>query len=228
MSAFGQENNEEYLVHVIAFKHLLEQMGTVQDVGKAFQLVIEVRKHLELLLEAPKGETKAEKDEQRKALSVIKEDLKAAGKLAVAKTLKSYKRSIVLLLTRRKHNWTRLYTRCTPRNPWIGVNGQSHNGICMQSWLPFQDCIKLHKLAVFSADTAERQRFYMQQTIKKPQQVTVHQYMSCMGVLNDYLAYLPTVKDCSMAIEGTKKSNMPLDKADLAGIVKGTWYRSLG
>jgi hypothetical protein len=40
-----------------------------------------------------------------------------------------------------------------------------------------------------------------------------------MGLLNDYLAYLPTVKDSSMAIEDTKKGNVPFDKADLARIV---------
>jgi hypothetical protein len=39
MSAFGQRNNEEYLVHVIVIKHLLEQKETVQDVGKAFGTV---------------------------------------------------------------------------------------------------------------------------------------------------------------------------------------------
>jgi hypothetical protein len=80
----------------------------------------------------------------------------------------------------------------------------------------FWDCIELHKLTVFLADAAEKQRFYMQQMIKKPQRVSVHQYMSCMGILNDYLAYLPMVYDSSMAVEGTKKSNVPFDEADLA------------
>jgi hypothetical protein len=83
---------------------------------------------------------------------------------------------------------------------------ESHKSLCMHSWLSFQDCIELHKLRVFPADAAEKQRFYMQQTIKKPQQVLVCHYMSCMGVLNDYLAYLPTVYDSSMAIEGTNKA----------------------
>jgi hypothetical protein len=40
-----------------------------------------------------------------------------------------------------------------------------------------------------------------------------------MGVLNDYLAYLPTVFDLLMAIAGTKKMNVPFDEADLVGIV---------
>jgi hypothetical protein len=80
------------------------------------------------------------------------------------------------------------------------------------------DCIELHKLTVFPAD-AGKQRYYMQQTIKKPQRVTVRQFVSRMGVLNDYLAYLPTVFDSSMAVAGTKKMNVPFDEADLAGFV---------
>jgi hypothetical protein len=72
MSAFDQGNNEEYLAHIIAIKHLLEQKRTVQDIGNAFQVIVEVRKQLELLLEALEGKMKAEKDEQRKALSAIK------------------------------------------------------------------------------------------------------------------------------------------------------------
>jgi hypothetical protein len=42
--------------------------------------------------------------------------------------------------------------------------------------------------------------------------------MSRMGVLNDYLAYLPTVFDSLMAVAGTKKMKVPFDEADLAGI----------
>jgi hypothetical protein len=40
-----------------------------------------------------------------------------------------------------------------------------------------------------------------------------------MGLLNDYQAYLPRVKDSSMAVEDMKKGNVSFDKADLAGIV---------
>jgi hypothetical protein len=40
-----------------------------------------------------------------------------------------------------------------------------------------------------------------------------------MGILNDYLACLHTVFDSSMAVEGTKKMNVPFDEADLAGFV---------
>jgi hypothetical protein len=58
---------KRYLVHIIV-KHLLEQKGTFQDVGKAFQVVVEVKKQMEQLLEIQEGKTETEKDEQRKVL----------------------------------------------------------------------------------------------------------------------------------------------------------------
>ena len=67
----------------------------------------------------------------------------------------------------------------------------------------------------------------MQQTIKKPQRVTVCRFVLHMGVLNDYLAYLLMVFDSLMAIAGTKKMNVPFNETDLAEIVLN-WYHPLG
>jgi hypothetical protein len=47
----------------------------------------------------------------------------------------------------------------------------------------------------------------------------VCQFVSHMGVLKDYLAYLPTVVDSSIAVAGTKKMIVPFDEADLARFV---------
>jgi hypothetical protein len=105
------------------------------------------------------------------------------------------------------------------KNPWIGMNGKTNKGVCLHSWICFMDCTKLHKLTIFPADITEKQHYYMQQMIKNPQRVIVHQFVSRMGVLNDYLAYLPTVFDSSMAVAGTKKMNVPFDEADLTRIV---------
>ncbi len=44
---------------------------------------------------------------------------------------------------------------------WAAVNCQVTNGRRPQTWTSFLDCLELHKLTVFSADAAERQRFYM-------------------------------------------------------------------
>jgi hypothetical protein len=85
--------------------------------------------------------------------------------------------------------------------------------------MSFLDCLELHKLTVFSADAAKRQRFYIQQVVRKPQRATVQQHILCMGVLNDYVKHLPTLKDSSKAVPTTKKGKTPFSEADLAVIV---------
>jgi hypothetical protein len=85
--------------------------------------------------------------------------------------------------------------------------------------MSFLDCLKLHKLMVFSADAAEKQQFYIQQAVRKPQRATVRQHISRMGVLNNYVRHLPTLKDSSKAVPTTKKGNIPFGEADLAVIV---------
>ncbi len=149
----------------------------------------------------------------------FKKALKAKKDIAVEKAQTAYIRFRYFVVGKAQTNWDGIVNEMHMKNPWVGVNGKSNKSLCVRSWISFMDCIELHKLTVFPADAAEKQHYYMQQTIKKSQRVTVHQFVSCMGVLNDYLAYLPTVYDSSMAVAGTKKMNVPFDEADLAGIV---------
>ncbi len=88
-----------------------------------------------------------------------------------------------------------------------------------RTWTSFQDCLELHKLTVFSADTAERQQFYIQQAVRKPQRATVRQHILQMGELNDYVKHLPMLKDSPKAVLTTKKGKIPFNEADLAAIV---------
>jgi hypothetical protein len=105
------------------------------------------------------------------------------------------------------------------RDLWAAVNGQVTKGRRPRTWTSLLDCLELHKLTVFSADAAKRQQFYIEQAVHKPQRATVQQHILRMGVLNDYVKHLPTLKDSSKAVLTTKKGNIPLGEADLAAIV---------
>jgi hypothetical protein len=72
---------------------------------------------------------------------------------------------------------------------------------------------------VFTAEAAKRQWFYIQQAVCKPQGATVRQHISQMGVLNDYVRHLPTLKDSPKAVPATTKGNVPFGGADLAATV---------
>jgi hypothetical protein len=199
MPTNGTGNNEEYLIHVIAIMCLVEQKGTAAEVKEAFAAFVTVRKEMSPLLEFPDDETASKKEARKKTLSNLKEALQAKKDDAVEKAQKAYKLFCCFVVGEVQTNWDRIVNEMHTKNPWVGMSGKSNKGLHVRSWISFMDCIKLHKLTVFPSDAAEKQHYYMQQTTKKSQQVTMHQFVSRIGVLSDYLAYLPTVYDLSMA-----------------------------
>jgi hypothetical protein len=146
---------------------------------------------------------------------MLQEAQKAHDK-AIAKT---YKQLRNLQPGDAQSQWDCVCPQMHKRNSWAAVNGQATKGMCLRMWTSFLDCLKLHKLTVFSADAAKRQQFYIQQALRKPQRVTVRQHILHMGVLNDYVKHLPMLKDSSKAVLTTKKGNIPFGEVDLATIV---------
>jgi hypothetical protein len=132
---------------------------------------------------------------------------------------KSYEQLRNLLSGNAQSQWDCICCKMHKRDSWAAVNGQVTKGRRLQTWVSFLDCLELHKLTVFSPDAAKRQRFYIQQAVCKPQSATVRQHISRMGVLNDYVKHLPTLKDTSKAVLMMKKGNNPFQEADLAVIV---------
>jgi hypothetical protein len=132
---------------------------------------------------------------------------------------KSYEQLRNLLSRDAQSQWDCVCREMHEHDLWAAVNGQVTKGRRPQTWMSFLDCLELHKLTVFSADAAKRQRFYIQQAVRKPQRATVQQHILRMGVLNDYVKHLPTLKDSSKAVPTMKKGNIPFSKADLAAIV---------
>jgi hypothetical protein len=139
-------------------------------------------------------------------------------KTALKEIVKAYELICTYFIGKARTQWDKVVIEMHNKNPWVAVDGSLNKGPRERDWDSFLDCIELHKLTIFSCDAAELQRYYMQQHVRKPQQVMVRAFMARMGLLN-YLAYLPTVKDSSMAVADTKKGNIPFDEADLAGIV---------
>ncbi len=102
---------------------------------------------------------------------------------------------------------------------WAGPDGKENTGIRPKGWKAFLDCIELHKLTVFAPDAAERQRYYIQQGIRKPARASVRQFISRMQQLSGYLEHLPTLKNSSRAVANIKKGNILFEAADLASII---------
>ncbi len=111
----------------------------------------------------------AHKVEIEQTSSMLQEAQKAHDK-AIAE---SYEQLRNLQSGDAQSQWDRICHEMHERDLWAAVNGQVTEGRHLQMWMPFLDCLELHKLTVFSADAAEKQQFYIQQAVRKPQRATV-------------------------------------------------------
>ena len=105
------------------------------------------------------------------------------------------------------------------RNPWLNLRGVKHRGLREKSSQSLVDCIEQHKLTFFACDAAERLKYYMMCSIKKPVRSTVRQHVCRMETLNKYLGMLPTIKNSPMAVASTELGNVPFTKATHASII---------
>ncbi len=67
-----------------------------------------------------------------------------------------------------KIQWDRIVTDMNTKNPWEDIEGVKHNGLHRKSQQSLKDCIEFHKLTVFTVDAAERLRYYLMCSVKKP------------------------------------------------------------
>jgi hypothetical protein len=223
MPIYSRGNNEEYLTHIAAVLQVIGQKGLPKKCRVLAKAVARLSEALKNLQEATESrdtvstsvDVTARKVEIEQTSQMLKESQKAHDK-AIAK---SYKQLRNLLSVNAQSQWDRVCREMHKCDSWAAVNGQVTKGRFLRTWMSFLDCLELHKLTVFSADAAKRQQFYIQQAVRKPQRATVQQHILQMGVLNDYVKHLPTLKDSSKAVPTTKKGNIPFGKADLAAIV---------
>jgi hypothetical protein len=124
-----------------------------------------------------------------------------------------------LLRDEPKIQWYRIVTDMHTKNPWEDIKGVKHNSLCGKSQQSLTDCIKFHKLTVFTVDAAERLRYYLMCSIKKPVRWTIRIHISWMEVLNKYLGILPTIKNSPLAVATMEMGNVPFMEATHASII---------
>ncbi len=124
-----------------------------------------------------------------------------------------------LLRDEPKIHWDRIVTDMHTKNPWEDIKGVKHNSLHGKLQQSLTDCIEFHKITVFTVDTAERLRYYLMCSVKKPVRWTICMHISRMEVLNKYLGTLPTIKNSPLAVATTEMGNVPFMEATHASII---------
>ncbi len=90
MAAFAYGTNEDYLAHVVAVLHIIEQNGMASEIKVAWDAILKVRREMKPYFQFPEDKTEAAKKIKKETLSKYEEILKAKKGYALAKTQKAH------------------------------------------------------------------------------------------------------------------------------------------
>jgi hypothetical protein len=107
-----------------------------------------------------------------KALNAI-ETAKLAVTMAGVKLFKLYRN---LLSDEARQQWEKIIKAQVTNSPWEDVKGVTHLETLTKTWDLFNECITFHLLWVFHHDTDEALKYYITNTLKKPNQVSIRQF----------------------------------------------------
>jgi hypothetical protein len=83
--------------------------------------------------------------------------------------------------------WERICRKMHKRDLWAGVNRQVTTGKHPLLWTAFRECVELHKLTVFTADAAKRQRSTYSRWCTSPRGLLCDSISDELEFLNDYV-----------------------------------------
>jgi hypothetical protein len=106
----------------------------------------------------------------------------------------------------------------TQSDPYTDLHGtkKGPRGLLCKA---FDDCMMFHLLTLFPNNAAEQERYYLTNVLKKPQCVSMCQFVQRVEQLNSYIAQLPCWYHGPSAKPTTILANVPFTEADLASHV---------
>ena len=74
--------------------------------------------------------------------------------------------------------WERIVEQQIGTTPWTDLKGKKHTKVQSKTKKSFDDCVTHHLLTYFGSDAADRQKYYINNYLKKPQRVTVRAFFT--------------------------------------------------
>eukprot|EP00804_Cyclotella_cryptica_P020187 CCRYP_010891-RA/>CCRYP_010891-RA protein AED:0.41 eAED:1.00 QI:0/0/0/1/0/0/4/0/316 len=112
------------------------------------------------------AEAKALYNKALKALEAVKLAITMAG----AKPFKLYGN---LLSDKARQPWEKIIKAQVTHAPWEDIKGVPHTETPTKTWDSFHECVMFHLLQVFRHDVGEAFKYYITNTLKKPNRVSI-------------------------------------------------------
>jgi hypothetical protein len=83
----------------------------------------------------------------------------------------------------------------------------------------FNNCVMFHLLTTFPINTAEQEKYYVTNVLKKPQCINVRQFVCRVEQLNANITQMPCFYYSAHANASTKPENIPFTEVELGAHV---------
>jgi hypothetical protein len=131
---------------------------------------------------------------------------KGAMTAAVSKMFMFYSN---LLSPESKYSWNKIIGKQTESDPYVNLQGDALEGPRGMSCEWFNNCIIFHLLTAFPINAAEQEKYYISNVLRKPQRISVRQFVWCVEQLNAYIAQMQCFYYSPNANASTKLENLP-------------------
>ena len=156
MPPFHAGSNEEYVNYIIAMIQLIQQKNLKNSVEKVFVVTSDIEEKIgPLYKKFNMSKSHEEKKNLKRKMETTEKDLEKAKKTALPEIVKAYEMFCVYFVGEARTQWDKVVQEMHMKDPWVAVNGSLNKGPFKKTWESFLDCIELHKLSIFSCDTAE-------------------------------------------------------------------------
>ncbi len=197
-------DGEEYVKHLMSFHRYMEKLGYEADLKAAAKVTLIAYQSLKKAGKVPPGEKNPAKATRLAKVEAAKTELEKAKIAESTFACPAYDLFRKLLCDDPETQWNQIVSKMHSKNPWEDLTGAKRNSLRMKSQLSLIECIKFHKLTFFSVDAAERLKYYMMCSVKKPIKSTIRMHVTLMETLNKYVGMLPTIKNSPLAVASTE------------------------
>ncbi len=197
----------------------MEKKGYEADLEAASKVTLIATTALKKLAEAQTGENNPAKAKRLTKVKAAKVRLINANVVESTLACLAYDLFCKLLRDKPKIQWDCIVTEMHTKSPWEDIKSVEHNSLRRKLQQSLTDCIEFHTLTVFTVDTAERLKYYLMCSVKKPIRWTIRMHLCRMEVLNKYLGILSTIKNSPLAVASTEMGNVSFTEATHASII---------
>jgi hypothetical protein len=155
---------------------------------KASEKALQKTKVGAALANAPAQELRTEYQADYDKAKSVAETAKKSREAAATKMFQFYAN---LLSLDAKYVWNKIVKEQMEADPFKDLHGVSRKGPRGLLQESFDNCIMFHLLTVFSNNTAEQEKYYLSDVLKKPQRVGIRQFVQRVEQLNAHVGQLP-------------------------------------